>query len=229
MVNEGQIVPGGIARVCRRDVARFMLDTAEAGTWKKTCVAVTASWQTWLSEMDSSIFEFGHAHCYKKGFQSKKKKKKKNCRTERDNTVHVYIQNCRTPALKRHLSQQFSTVCINDKCIHLQSTLVISTSLISNNRLSRSENLIPVLTWKYNSRWQNIVEKLISGVKLHNHLWNVVVRFIISSILQLWYVEVRIFLSFSESLSEHSLDFEIHVMRVDCIFITVCVCAVWRP
>ena len=30
----------------------------------------------------------------------------------------------------------------------LQSTLVISTSLISNNRLSRSEILVPVLTWK---------------------------------------------------------------------------------
>ena len=29
----------------------------------------------------------------------------------------------------------------------LQSTLVLSTSLISNNRLSRSENLVPVLTW----------------------------------------------------------------------------------
>ena len=29
---------------------------------------------------------------------------------------------------------------------HKQSTLVISTSVISNNRLSRRENLIPVLT-----------------------------------------------------------------------------------
>ena len=29
---------------------------------------------------------------------------------------------------------------------NLQSTLVISTSVISNNRLSRRENLIPVLT-----------------------------------------------------------------------------------
>ena len=28
----------------------------------------------------------------------------------------------------------------------VQSTLVISTSVISNNRLSRTENLIPVLT-----------------------------------------------------------------------------------
>ena len=30
--------------------------------------------------------------------------------------------------------------------LELQSTLVISTSVISNNRLSRRENLFPVLT-----------------------------------------------------------------------------------
>ena len=30
----------------------------------------------------------------------------------------------------------------------LQSTLVISTSLISNNRLSQSEDLVPVLKWE---------------------------------------------------------------------------------
>ena len=52
---------------------------------------------------------------------------------------------------------------------------------------------------------------LTSGVKLYNHLWNMVVRFIFSSILQIWYVEVRI----SRSISEGSLDFEI--TRVDCI------------
>ena len=34
----------------------------------------------------------------------------------------------------------------------LQSTFVISTSLISNNRLSRSENLVRGLTWKSNNR-----------------------------------------------------------------------------
>ena len=33
---------------------------------------------------------------------------------------------------------------------------------------------------------------LTSEVKLHIHLWNVVVWFILSSILQIWYVEVRI-------------------------------------
>ena len=50
---------------------------------------------------------------------------------------------------------------------------------------------------------------LTSGVKLHNHLWNMVVRFIFSSTLQTWYVEVRI----CRSISESPLDFEI--TRVD--------------
>ena len=82
----------------------------------------------------------------------------------------------------------------------IQSTLVISTSLISNNCLSRSEN--PVLTQRSTNRQQNIVEKrrncswgaisplfhnifnlsLTSRVQLHIHLYvyllNVVVRII---------------------------------------------------
>ena len=41
----------------------------------------------------------------------------------------------------------------------IQSTLVITTSLISNNRLSRSENLVPVLIKRSTNRQQNIVEK----------------------------------------------------------------------
>ena len=36
--------------------------------------------------------------------------------------------------------------------INIQSNLVISNSLISNYRLSRSENLVPVLTWNYDNR-----------------------------------------------------------------------------
>ena len=54
-----------------------------------------------------------------------------------------------------------------------------------------------------------------SGVKLHIHLWNVVVRFIFSLILQIWYVEVRI----SWSISESPLDLEI--TRVDCNLILI--------
>ena len=41
----------------------------------------------------------------------------------------------------------------------IQSILVVSTSLISNNRLSRSENLVHVLTQRSTNRQQNIVEK----------------------------------------------------------------------
>ena len=41
----------------------------------------------------------------------------------------------------------------------IQSTLVISNSLISNNRLSRSESLVPVITQRSTNRQKNIVEK----------------------------------------------------------------------
>ena len=41
----------------------------------------------------------------------------------------------------------------------IQSTLVISTWVISINRLSRRENLVLVLTQKSKIRLQNIVEK----------------------------------------------------------------------
>ena len=46
---------------------------------------------------------------------------------------------------------------------HIQSTLVISTSIISNNRLSRRENLVLVLTQKSKIRLKNIVEKMGSN------------------------------------------------------------------
>lgn len=39
--HEGQEVPDAGRMICRRDVAKFMLDTAESGNWKKTCVAIT--------------------------------------------------------------------------------------------------------------------------------------------------------------------------------------------
>ena len=38
-------------------------------------------------------------------------------------------------------------------------TLVISTSPITNNHLSRRENVLPVWTWTANNRQQNIMEK----------------------------------------------------------------------
>ena len=51
---------------------------------------------------------------------------------------------------------------------------------------------------------------LTSRVQLHIYLLNLVVRIIFSSILQIWYVEVRIY----RSISESPLEFKI--TRVDC-------------
>ena len=36
--------------------------------------------------------------------------------------------------------------------LQIQSKLIISNLLVSNYRLSRSENLVPVLTWNYDNR-----------------------------------------------------------------------------
>ena len=77
---------------------------------------------------------------------------------------------------------------IRDGDTKIQLTLAISNSLISNDCLSQSENLVPVLTWKSTNRQQNIVEKRrncylgaisllfynifnisLTGVKLHIH------------------------------------------------------------
>ena len=122
---------------------------------------------------------------------------------------------------------------ITDHKQDIQSTPIISTSLISNNRLSWSENLVPILTWKSNNRQQNIVQKrrnfapnsplfhnifnksLTSGIKLHINLWNVVVWFIFSLILQIWYVKVRI----SRRISESPFG-----LRVDCTCIYIYIC-----
>ena len=46
---------------------------------------------------------------------------------------------------------------------------------------------------------------------MHIYFWNLVVRFVFSSVLKIWYVEVRI----SRSVSEGPFKFEI--TRVDCI------------
>ena len=54
---------------------------------------------------------------------------------------------------------------------------------------------------------------LTSRVQLNINLLNLVVRIVFSSILQIWYVEVRI----ARSISESPVEFEI--TRIDCIFI----------
>ena len=99
----------------------------------------------------------------------------KTCTVKQSNHCHAYL--CLTSV---------------SKCIYLQSTLVISTSLISNNRLSQNE----ILVCFNNEIWQqaakycgkeeisplshnNFNTSLTSEVKLHIHLLNVAVRFIV--------------------------------------------------
>ena len=115
------------------------------------------------------------------------------------------------------------------------SRLVISTSLISNNRLSRSEIVVPVfihgnlrtgnkILWKRGEIapqeqfllfFHNIFNMFLSSrVKLHIHLLNVFVRFIVFlTSATLIYFEVRIF----RNVSESPLEFE--MTRVDGILI----------
>ena len=114
----------------------------------------------------------------------------------------------------------------------VQSTLIISTSLISNNRLSQSENLVPVLTWKSNNRYQNIVEKrrnCSSGAisPLFYNISNISLNF--RSQITYSFVKcgcsIYCFPQFCKSdmsryayrkLFQSPMDFEI--MRVDCIY-----------
>ena len=62
---------------------------------------------------------------------------------------------CTTPGVGDSWVQLFKALL----AYYIQSTLVISTSVISNNRSSRRENLVLVLTQKSKIRLQNIVEK----------------------------------------------------------------------
>ena len=63
--------------------------------------------------------------------------------------------------------------------------------------------------------WNLVVRLVFFSIKLHLHLWNLVVPLVFFSILQIWYVEVRI----SRSVSEGPFDFAI--TRVDCIFFDI--------
>ena len=54
---------------------------------------------------------------------------------------------------------------------------------------------------------------LTKGAKLHVNLWNLIVRLVFSSILHIWYVEVRISRNVSEGL------FDLEITRVDYSFI----------
>ena len=73
-------------------------------------------------------------------------------------------------------------------------------SLVKHENLTTGNKIL----WKREeiaTLFHNIFNiSLISGVKFNSHLWNVVVRFIFSSILQIWYVEVDISKYFRKSL-----------------------------
>ena len=64
----------------------------------------------------------------------------------------------------------------------VQSTLVISNSIISNNHLPRSENLVPVLTQRSTNRQQNIVEKRRNFPQYFQYISNLGVKLKIHSV-----------------------------------------------
>ena len=86
-------------------------------------------------------------------------------------------------------------------------SLFLHKNLTTGNKILRKRGEIAPL-------FHNIfIIYLISGVELHIHSWKVVFRYIFSLFLQIWYVEVRI----SQSISDSPMDFEI--TRVDCMFL----------
>ena len=85
------------------------------------------------------------------------------CEMEASFFYHIFIRsilfNPFTPEILKwaHPCLNSDTSFVQNR--DLQSTLIISTSLIWNIHLSRSEILVPVLTWKSKNRYENIVEK----------------------------------------------------------------------
>ena len=84
--------------------------------------------------------------------------------------------------------------------------LIVSKDTIRVKYQSEEKLLLKI------SLFHNIFNiSLISGIKLNFQLWNVLFGLFFSSVLQIWYVEVQIY----RSISESPLDSEI--VRVDCI------------
>ena len=77
---------------------------------------------------------------------------------------------------------------------HIQSTLVILNSLILNNRLSRSENLVPVITQRSTNRQQNIVCN-----KIFHNIFNISLTWESNYILILLKVVVRLIVFLSSA------------------------------
>ena len=73
--------------------------------------------------------------------------------------VYVFTTNHHLKNAKMVTNHRGTFIHFYRSHLKIQSTLVISTSVISNNRLPRRENLVLVLTQKSKIRIQNIVEK----------------------------------------------------------------------
>ena len=111
--------------------------------------------------------------------QKQKKTNKQNKQTKKQKQKKKKKNNKKQNKTKKKKQQKTNK--------HVLSTLVFSISLILNNRFSRSENLVPILTWKSNNRSTKYCDKrrncspgeisplsrnifnisLLSGVKLH--------------------------------------------------------------
>ena len=94
-------------------------------------------------------------------------------------------------------------------------SLPIHENLTTGGKYCRKEEKL-LLRSNFSSfpQYFQYISSLTSKVQLPTSLLNVVNRIIFSSILQIWYVELRI----SRSISESPLEFEI--TRVDCIIKT---------
>ena len=101
----------------------------------------------------------------------------------------------------------------------IQSTLVISISFFSNNRLSRSEKLVPVLAWKSNNRYQTNVEKFL--LFFHNFsIWLQELNYINLCeirLFDLFFLNSAILICRGTYISKYFREFiDFEITRVDC-------------
>ena len=89
---------------------------------------------------------------------------------------------CSGPALLAISSPLFGLINYKNMLIQIQSTLVISNSLILNNLLSKSNNLVPILTQRSTNKKQNIVENRRVCSQYFQYISNLGVKFKIHSV-----------------------------------------------
>ena len=140
----------------------------------------------------------------------------------------IFSQNCKTNIKIVSVTVMISTQRVQ-RNVHVATKEKYSWHSLSRTRLSRitaylEVKILSLPKHENLTTSENIVEKrrisplfhnifdisLTSRVQLHTNLLNVVFQIIFSSILKIWYVEIRI----SRSVLESPLEFEI--TRVDC-------------